>query len=184
MPRPAPVVFLSSRQREVIERVARSTSEEHRLVERARIILRSANGEYCTDIAHGLGVDSQRVRRWRSRFAAKMGLLASAEEQDVADEDLEALILDVLGDDSKSGGPPKFTAEQFAKLIALACESPKKFGVPVTHWTPGELSRTAKAQGIADISPRHLARFLKRSEDPAAQVALLAQPKDRRPRST
>lgn len=153
-------------------------------MERARIVLRSADGDFCSDIATGLGVDSQRVRRWRSRFAAKMGLLASAEAQDATDEDLAALILEIIGDDAKSGGPPKFTPEQFAQLIALACESPEKFGVPVTHWTPGELSRTAKKQGIAEISPRHLARFLKGSRDPAAQVALLAQPKDRRPRST
>jgi hypothetical protein len=38
----------------------------------------------------------------------------------VSDGDLEALVLDVLGDDYRSGTPPKFTPEQVAQIISLA----------------------------------------------------------------
>lgn len=176
MPQYAPTIVLSPRQRAILESIARSSATEHRVVERARIILGSADGRLCVDMAAALSVDSQRVRRWRQRFAADMGLLASAEAQDVSDDDLEALLLDVIGDEPKSGGPPKFTPEQFAQLVALACELPSKFDLPVTHWTPGDLAREAKKQGIASISPRHLARFLKGSRDSASHVTLLAQP--------
>ena len=37
-----------------------------------------------------------------------------------------------------------------SKIAALACESPSKLGLPLSHWTPGELSRQAKKLGIAD----------------------------------
>lgn len=181
MPQYAPVIVLSPRQREILERIARSSSTQHRVVERARIILGSADGRLCVDMAAALSVNSQRVRRWRQRFAEEMGVLASAEAQDVSDDDLETLVLDVIGDEPKSGGPPKFTPEQFAQLIALACELPSKFDVPVTHWTPGDLAREAKKQGIASISPRHLARFLKGSRDPTSHFTLLAQSEDRGP---
>ena len=180
MPQYAPVIVLSPQQRQILERIARSSSTEHRVVERARIVLGSADGRLCVDMAAALSVNSQRVRRWRQRFAEDMGLLASAEAQGVSDDDLETLVLDVIGDEPKSGGPPKFTPEQFAQIIALACEPPSKFGVPVTHWTPGDLAREAKKQGIASISPRHVARFLKGSRDPPSHVTLLAQSEDRR----
>lgn len=181
MPQYAPEVVLSPRQRAILERIARSSSEQHRLVERARIVLGSADGRLCVDMASTMGVDEQRVRRWRKRFAEDMELLASAEAQDATDEDLHALIVDAIGDDPKSGGPPKFTPEDWAKLAALACEPPSKFGLPFTHWTPLDLSRHAAKMGIALISERHLARFLKGGGNQAAQVALLAQREDRRP---
>jgi putative transposase len=181
MPQYAPTIVLSPRQRGILESIARSSATEHRVVERARIILGSADGRLCVDMAAAFSVNSQRVRRWRRRFAEDMGLLASAEAQDVSDADLETLLLDVISDEPKSGGPPKFTPEQFAQLVALACELPSKFGLPVTHWTPGDLAREANKQGIASISPRHLGRFLKGGGHSSPHLTLLAQSEDRRP---
>ena len=64
-------IDLSVKQRLIVERLARSKTEAQRLVERAQIVLRSANGELCVDQARALGIDAQRVRRWRKRFARK-----------------------------------------------------------------------------------------------------------------
>jgi len=184
MPQYAPNIVLSRRQRGVLERLCRSSSAEHRIVERARIVLWSADGLLCVDQAASLGVDAQRVRRWRRRWADVMGMLASAEAQEVGDDDLEALVINVLRDDYRSGVHPKFGAEQLAQIIALACEEPSKFGLPVTHWTPSELSREAKKQKIVDeISPRHIARFFGGGSDKATPLAVLAQPEDRRSRA-
>ena len=181
MPQHAPEVAVSRRQRTILERLCRSSTVEYRLVERARIVLWSAEGMLCVEQAASLGVDAQRVRRWRHRWAAVMGMLASAEAQEVDDDDLEALVINVLRDNYRSGVRPKFVAEQLAQIIALACEEPSKFGLPVTHWTPSELAREAKKQRIVDeISPRHVARFFGGGRDQAAPFALLAQPEDRR----
>ena len=184
MPQYAPDIVLSHRQRVVLERLCRSSRAEHRIVERARIVLWSADGLLCVEQAASLGVDAQRVRRWRHRWAEVMGMLASAEAQEVDDDDLEALIVYVLSDNYRSGVHPKFGAEELAQIIALACEEPSKFGLPVTHWTPGELAREAKKQKIVDdISTRHIARFFGGGSDKATPFAVLAQPEDRRSRA-
>ena len=76
-------------------------------------------------------------------------------------QDLEKLILTVLTDDARSGTPAKFTPEQVAAIIALACEPPAQSGPPVSHWTPTELAREAiKRKIVVTISPRHIDRFL------------------------
>lgn len=162
MPQYAPVIALLPRQRAVLEHLVRSSTSPQRVAERARIVLRSEAGELCVHQAAALGVDAQRVRRWRTRWAAAMDMLASAEAQEVQDDEFEALILGVLDDEYRSGVPAKFSAEQLAQLISLACQEPSTLGLPVTHWTPRELAIEAKKQGIVDdISPRHLGRFLK-----------------------
>jgi hypothetical protein len=123
----------------------------------------SAEGRDNEDQAEELGVDRQRVRRWRSRWAKACAVLAAAEDDSATDKDLEKLILAVLADDERGGAPAKFTPEQIAGIIALACEPPAESGLPVSHWTPAELAREAvKREIVASISPRHLDRFLAR----------------------
>lgn len=184
MPQIAPVVVVSARQRAVLSSLVRASTTPQRLAERARIVLRSADGELCVDAASALGVDAQRVRRWRRRFALAMGMLASAEEQGLSDEELLDLVADILADNYRSGAPARFSAEQIAQIIALACETPSALGLPVTHWTAQELAREAKKRNIVDeISPRHVARFFGGGSDPSPPLGVLAQPEDRRPQA-
>jgi hypothetical protein len=69
----------------------------------------------------------------------------------------------VLSDEQRCGGPAKFSPEQVTAIIALACEPPADSGLPVSHWTPRELSREASKRGIVEsISPRQVDRFLAR----------------------
>jgi transposase len=113
--------------------------------------------------AEELGVDRQRVRRWRSRWAKASAALTAAEEDGATDKDLGKLVLAVLADDERSGSPATFTPEQMAAIIALACEPPGESGLPVSHWTPAELAREAiKRKIVVSISPRHVDRFLAR----------------------
>jgi putative transposase len=134
-----------------------------------QIVLGAAKGKTNTTLASEIGVDAQRVARWRSRFAAAQDRLTAATSDDVADEKLEATIRDVLSDLERSGSPGKFTAEQLTGLIELACKTPKELGLPVTHWTPRELAACAKERGIVEsISPRHVARFFGGGRAPSA----------------
>jgi hypothetical protein len=154
-------IDLSVKQRLIVERLARSKTEPQRLVERAQIVLRSANGELCVDQARALGIDAQRVRRWRKRFARTHEVLASAEAADDKG-DLERKIREVLMDEYRSGTPPKFTPEQVSLMVALACHKPSELGLPLSHWTADELARQAVELNIVkSISGRHLDRFLK-----------------------
>jgi transposase len=153
-------VVVGARQGAVLKTLARSKTAPQRLVERARVVLSSADGQLNQDQAKQLGIDRQRVRRWRRRWAGARDTLAVAEGE-APDKDLERLIVDVLTDEDRSGGPTKFSPGQVASIIALACEPPADSGVPVSHWTPPELAREAIKRGIVEsISPRQVDRFL------------------------
>lgn len=163
MGKKAAEITLTSRQRAVLEPLARARTAPQRLVERCRIVLMSAEGQHNEGQAAELGVDRQRVRRWRTRWAKASASLSAAEADGATDKDLEKLILAVLADDERSGAPPTFTPEQVAAIIALACEPPADSGLPVSHWTPVELAREAiKRKIVGSISPRHVDRFLAR----------------------
>lgn len=154
-------VTVTARQRAMLEPLTRGRLTPQRLVERCRVVLMSADGRTNEAQAGELGVDRQRVRRWRQRWAKATEVLAAAEEEGVSDKDLEKLVIGVLNDDERSGAPPKFTPEQIVGIIALACEPPADSGLPVSHWTPPELAREAIKRGIVEsISPRQVDRFL------------------------
>lgn len=176
MGKQAKKIVVSKRQMEILERLERASKTRQDLAERARIVILSEKGYSNMAQAKILGVDRQRVRRWRIRWSEAEQNLAIAEEKGISVKDLEALVYEILHDHPRSGKPPKFTPEQFTDLIALACEPPKQSGLPISHWTPPELAREAIKRGIVtSISPRHLDRFLKRSRPSTAQEPVLAQ---------
>jgi putative transposase len=154
-------VTVTTGERRVLEPLARAKAAPQRLVERCRIVLLSAEGWGNEAQADDLGIDRQCVRRWRHRWAKARPALAAAEKRGASAKDLEKLIIGILTDDDRCGAPPKFTPEQIAGVIALACEHPSQSGVPVSHWTPPELAREAIKRGIVEsISPRQVDRFL------------------------
>ena len=54
-----------------------------------------------------------------------------------------------------------FTTEQVLKSFAIACESPEKYGRPISHWTSRELAEVMVEKGIVEsISKRHVGRLL------------------------
>lgn len=156
-------VVVSERQKAVLEKWIRSrATTSARLLERCRIVLMSAEGLTNREQGRRLGVDHQRVRRWRQRWAQSQERLAEAEREGATDRDLAALVREALSDSPRSGGPPRFTAEQLAQILAVSCEPPADSGRPVTHWTPPELADEVVKRGIVDsISPRHVDRLLK-----------------------
>jgi putative transposase len=163
-------VALHERVRRVLEWLSRSRTEEARLIERASIVLNGVAGRSHVEQGRLLGIDRQRSRRWTVRWIeANERLTVAAREPDTSDRQLEKLVLAALADEARSGTPPKFSAEQMARLIALACERPEESNLPVNRLTPTELAREAVKRGIVEsISPRHLDRILKRGRSPAA----------------
>ena len=64
----------------------------------------------------------------------------------------------------RPGCPGKITAEQVAQILAVACESPKLSGRPITRWTHRELRDEVVKRGIVEsISVAQVGRYLKQS---------------------
>ena len=163
MPGPATTVVVTPRQRELLEALTVTGSTPQRVAERCRIVLMSAEGRPNIEQAAEINVDRQRVRRWRGRWAAAQERLAAAEREGASDKDLRGMVLGVLRDEHRDGGITRFSPEQVAAIIALACEPPGDSGLPVSHWTPPELAAEAAKRGIVEsISPRQVDRFLAR----------------------
>lgn len=159
----AAAISVSDRQRAILERWRRNkAATSARWVERCGIVRMSADGVSHTEQGRRLGVDRQRIRRWRTRWAADEERLAEAERGGASDKDLAELLRVVLADAPRPGAPATFTAEQLTQIIAVACEPPMESGRPVTHWTPRELADEVIQRGIVEtISPRHVDRLLK-----------------------
>jgi transposase len=64
----APALVVSDGQREVLERMARSSSLPHRTVTQAKALLLAADGVSIYETARQLRVASNSVRSWRRRF--------------------------------------------------------------------------------------------------------------------
>jgi putative transposase len=160
MPGPHSVtVEVTPRQQRILEKLCRAKSTPQQLAARCKIILLSARGMRNQHQAEALGLRRLMVSRWRRRWAAQQARLEAAETG--TDKDLQAVIVSLLGDAPRSGAPPKFTPEQVAAIIALACEPTADSSLPVSHWTPPELAREACKRGIVErISPRQVDRFL------------------------
>jgi hypothetical protein len=61
-------VDLSEEQRSVLERMARQRTLPARMVERAQIVLRAAEGMENQQIARQMGITPEKVARWWNRF--------------------------------------------------------------------------------------------------------------------
>jgi transposase len=148
-PKPA-VLALNEREQKALEELVRRHSTPQQIAMRGRMILAAAQGKNNAQIGRELGVKADTVRCWRMRW---IGL------QSVSLEDLE--VRERLQDTSRSGRPAQITAEQTCQMIALACAQPSER--PISHWTGREIADEVMAQGIvAQISPRHAARLLKK----------------------
>ncbi len=168
-------VEFSAQQEAILRRLERADRTPQRLAERCRIVLLAAEGHRTVEVATELGVDPQRAGRWRNRWAEAQTGLAEAEQEGATEKELDTLVRRALADNHRNGGVTKFSAEQVAQIIALACEQPAESELPVTHWTPPELVREAVKRGIVEsISPRQVDRFLKGGRSEAAQDPLLA----------
>ena len=179
-------ITLTARQREILEGVSRTKKATQQLVERCRVVLLSAAGRYNDAQAVSLGVDRQLVRRWRHRWARGMEALGVAETAGATKADLEQRIVGLLTDGARRGAPAKFSAEQIAGLIALACEPPADSGLPVSHWTPTELAREAVLRGLVEsISPRQVDRFLalRNCDRTRVNTGSLRRTSEKRPRN-
>lgn len=142
-------IELKQEEKEELEKLLRKQTTAQNIVRRARIILMANSGEYKNgEIAKYVGMDGAEITRWTKRW-------------------VESSIKDVeerLKDRHRTGRPATITAEQWCKIMALACEKPESHGVPITHWSHSTLTAEIIKQGIVEaISSTHVGNFLKKS---------------------
>jgi transposase len=155
MPGPKPeTIELSDKARLDLEKlVARHTTGQQK-AQRARIILKAAEGKNNAEIAREVNQSIDMVRLWRRRWRelAPIGL-----------DDLS--VEERLDDLPRPGAPSQLTADQVCQIEQMACEAPEKAGRPISQWTGREIAAELIARGIVgSISARHAARLLKKGD--------------------
>jgi len=151
-------INLKEKDKSELEKVVRKQSVSQNIAKRARIIL-MANGQKITnlEIARRLGIRYEDITKWTKRWI---------EEEKI--EDVE----ERLKDRQRSGRKPTITAEQWCKIMALACEKPEDYGVPITNWSHSTLTAEVLKQGIVEkISMSHVGNFLKKRNSNLTKVS-------------
>ena len=145
-------VIITAADRARLAAIAGDRSLPLKHVQRARIVLHSADRLPVLEVARRAGVSRPAVWRWQLRYA-------------------EAGIDGLLHDKTRPPGTPPVPLATVAKVLALTCAEPPG---EVTHWT-GRAMATAVGLSLRTIQriweahqlQPHRLRTFKRSNDPA-----------------
>lgn len=118
MPRAAVTIDLSDEQRAELERLARTPSVPNQLAQRARIVLRAAEGATNRQIAAELGLSLPTVGDWRTKFAREG--------------------TDGLSDRPRPGRPRTVDETTVNRVVAKALEPPPD---GTSRWSVRDLAR-------------------------------------------
>src|SRR5580658_5707795 len=129
----ATVVILMAEERAELEGLARSTKTEHRLRQRARIVLLAANGVASRAIGRAVGCTTGTASKWRVRYAEKR--LAGLDET------------------GERGAEPKYTTATNKRILALLDQTPPE---GYARWTGPLL-----AAALDDVDVQYVWRFLR-----------------------
>ena len=178
-----PRIKMSGRQRLLFEKTSRKRTMSVGLVRRIKVLLLAAEGQSNYRIEQLTGLNINSIRMWRSRWTGAYESLCEFEQgkfgQSVSEHDMLEKMLEVLSDQPRSGTPSRISMEQKEQIIALACEMPEDYGIPVTQWTLEMLAQVAKQKQIVNqISAAYVGQLLKKKSE-ATQIKLLAVSKNR-----
>ena len=102
--------------RDILEKMAKSQTAEYRKVQRAKILLMSADGMSNVAISSALGVHRNTVATFITKYIA--GGLEYA-----------------INDSARTGKPNRITDDEKAWITNLACTKPKELGYAAELWT-------------------------------------------------
>lgn len=153
MPGPSPAkIELSDRERQELEKLAARHTTGQQKAQRARIILKAAEGKNHAETAKELRVSIDMATLWRGRWLALEGI-------GLDDLSVEARLEDL----PRPGAPSRLSADQLCQIEQMACEAPEQSGRPISQWTGREIADEMMKRGLVEsISPRHAARLLKK----------------------
>ena len=153
MPGPKPAkIELSEKERQALEKLAARHTTGQQKAQRARIVLKAAEGKNHTEIAKEVKVSVDMARLWRRRWLALQAVA-------LADLSVEARLADL----ARPGAPARLTSDQLCQMEQMACQAPEQAGRPISQWTGREIADEMVRRGIVEhISARHAARLLKK----------------------
>jgi transposase len=129
----ATAITLTNEERTELEGLARSTKTEHRLRQRARIVLLSADGLATRAIGRAVGCTTGTASKWRVRYAERR--------------------FGGLDETGERGSDPKYTEADDQRILA-ALDQPVPAGY--ARWT-GPLIAAA----LGDVGVQYVWRFLR-----------------------
>jgi putative transposase len=149
--KPAKLELNEKIRQELEKLVARHTTGQQK-AQRARIILKAAEGKNHIEIARELKISVDMAALWRERWLVLEG---------IGWDDLS--VEERLEDLPRPGAPSRLSADQVCQIEQMACEAPEKVGRPISQWTGREIADEMMKRGIVEyISRRHAARLLKK----------------------
>jgi len=145
-------VVLSAGEREQLTAIAADRNRPRKHVDRAGIVLASADRQSAQRVAQSVGVSRPTVWRWQQRFA-------------------ESGVEGLLRDKTRKPGKAPVAAETTARVVALTCTEPPH---QATHWTGRAM---AKAIGISVGSVQRIWRAHKLQPHRLRTLQALARPR-------
>jgi transposase len=150
-------VIISAAERERLQAIVGDRNRPQKHVERAGIVLASADRGPAQQVAQRLGVSRPTVWRWQQRFA-------------------EAGVDGLLRDKTRKPGKAPIPAETTARVVGLTCTQPPH---QATHWT-GRAMAAATGLSLRSVQriwqshqlQPHRIRTFKQSRDPAFAAKL------------
>src|SRR5258708_39183019 len=118
-------VIVSAVDRERLEAIVADRNQRQKYVERARLVLASADRGPAQWVAQRVGVSRPMVWRWQQRFA-------------------EAGVEGLLRDKTRKPGKAPIPAETVTRVVALTCSAPPH---KATHWTGRAMARETGLRG-------------------------------------
>ena len=113
-------VVLSAAEREQLTAIAADRNRPHKHIERAQIVLASADRHPAQQVAQSIGVSRPTVWLWQQRFA-------------------EAGVEGLLRDGTRKPGKAPIAAQTAARVVALTCTEPPHQAI---HWTGRAMAKT------------------------------------------
>jgi len=129
-------IQVTSEEEQTLRQWARAGTSEHRMVERAKVILLAHQGKSNLEIAEGLNTRPARVSKWRQRFAAHG--------------------LDGLQDADRTGRPSHYDKATEKRVLTLLDEPP-----PEGY---GKWSGALLAEALGDVSDDQVWRVLRKHD--------------------
>lgn len=107
---------IKDEDRNILEKMAKSQTAEYRKVQRAKILLMSADGMSNVEIASVLGIHRNTVATFITRYTA-------------------AGLEYAINDSARTGKPNSITDDEKAWITNFACTKPKELGYAAELWT-------------------------------------------------
>jgi len=160
--------IMQTKELEILNKIGNSQKVSKAIVTRAHVLSYYLSIENKRKTSRDLDKPRSFIQRWTKEWESKkkerLEYWELHTKEEVKDEAYKRFIINLLGDEKRSGKPETFTKKEKEQIVALALENPMDLNLPFTHWTGDLLAQEVTKRGIVKkISGRHISRILKKS---------------------